>query len=293
MADAALSDGSELLLARRDFDDSDNTLDDGQCVNEYASTNINCDEAFQLGQRPENDAYLLKPTESEQDYNNCFVNRRDSSTAYQRQSYDDRQLPPVVSIDREIPWYQHSVTSSILTNNNSQTPEACNTHNNNGLRSPTSSAKSISPTSSSTPNVRKKTHQTSIVTSTNIIEHQQQQQQQRRFSKKASFSGRRGAKMTSSSVDATFFTDPLNDMSCSQPNKDNQHEYSVRKVDSNEPCPDAGKSELGSFIESVNNNISSEKLSDSTQLSGNTSSSSAYRKLSINKKRTSRRESSG
>lgn len=37
---------------------------------------------------------------------------------YHRRSYDDRELPPFVSIDRAIPWYQHQSNSHRPSNNN-------------------------------------------------------------------------------------------------------------------------------------------------------------------------------
>lgn len=308
MADAVLSDGSELLLERRDVDASDNTHDDEQCSpHEHSSTNINCDRTFQLEQPLEHNAPQKRSPESvQQDDRNRFVIRRDNRPAYQRRSHDDRQLPPVVSIDREIPWYQNCVTpsSSVLANNNShQTPVANIPDNNNVLRSPpaTSSAKSIS--SSATPSsptpVRKKVQHSSGIASVNNIEQQQQHQQQRRFSKKVSVSGRRGAKMSSSSA---FDIEYSKHQSPTLSN--GEDEFSSRKMTFNDRSPSAtGEPGHKSYFENVNNNNTSSKLSDSnhtekhddyTQSTTNTTSA-AYRKFSSNKKRTSRhsRDSSG
>lgn len=292
MADAVLSDGSELLLQQRNFDASDNAHDDEQCPTEHLPSEINCDRAFQLEQPPENNPSVLELSESEQADSNRFVIRRDNRNAYQRRSYDDRQLPPVVSIDREIPWYQNSVmsSSSELTNNNNQTPAASIADNNNVLRSPTSSANSISSASSSATPVRKKNQRASVFTSANIME-----QQQRRFSKKASFSGRRNAKMTSSStMDSALTKEQLSE------DGDNQLEYNPNKVSSNDHrSPVVEKSGFISYMESVNNNNTSSKLKDSKnpeKVTESTGSDSAwYRKLPSNKKRTSRnsRDSSG
>lgn len=49
---------------------------------------------------------------------------------YQRQSYDDRQLPPVVCIDREKPWYHNSTTTAITSSNNNNQQQHNHINNN-------------------------------------------------------------------------------------------------------------------------------------------------------------------
>lgn len=49
---------------------------------------------------------------------------------YQRQSYDDRQLPPVVCIDREKPWYHNSTTTAITSSNNNNQQQQHHINNN-------------------------------------------------------------------------------------------------------------------------------------------------------------------
>lgn len=49
---------------------------------------------------------------------------------YQRQSYDDRQLPPVVCIDREKPWYHNSTTTAITSGNNDNQQQHHHINNN-------------------------------------------------------------------------------------------------------------------------------------------------------------------
>lgn len=49
---------------------------------------------------------------------------------YQRQSYDDRQLPPVVCIDREKPWYHNSTTTAITFSNNNHQQQQHHINNN-------------------------------------------------------------------------------------------------------------------------------------------------------------------
>lgn len=285
MADAVLSDGSELLVQTCSSDASDNTIADAHCPNERSSTIINSDQPFQLEQPPENDAALIKEVDDQNDSKN-FLIRRDSRAAYHRRSHDDRQLSPVVCIDREIPWYQNSVTSSslLINNNHSLTYEAIIKDNNNAMLSPSSSTKSWVTSSVSASPYGKKINQTSA-----SIE-----QQQRRYSKNASFSGR---EMTSpTGVEERTDATPVN--ICETVNI-YVAENGFGRDPSNAPSLDAGKAESVSNNNACSKHIDvknrvSEKAADLTQKTANVTSAS-YRKFSNIKKRTNRnlRDSSG
>lgn len=294
MADAVLSDGSELLLSNAAA--SDNTPENTQysVTDQRSLTSNNCDHAHQLEQAQPTSVECDDP---KHDIASVVVIRREHPTSvatqkYQRRSYDDRQLPPVVCIDREIPWYHNSVSPSsapALANNNSHITAKCNEvpENNNVMLSPSSSIKSLSSSSSSVTPVRKKIHQPNVVAATSV-------DQPRRFSKKASQTVR-SAKMTSSVVivNEGYAKEHIN----AHIDSDKKYESTFAYVAAKEKSPIAGNSELNGFTESVSNNNKYLKNSGIEHITSSGADSacaaSSQRKLSSIKKRVNRRDSSG
>lgn len=282
MADAVLSDGTESLLSKDTA--SDNTSDNAQCsVTDGCSPTLNnCDHAHQLkpAATPTNTECVKNETAS------VGVIRRENKSAtaapkYQRRSYDDRQLPPVVCIDREIPWYHDSEarepTTSMANNNDHLSAVS---ENNNVMLSPSSSIRSLSSSSSATP-VRKKIHQAYVPTSA--------VDQQRRFSKKSSQTSR-SAKMTSSVViiNEGFTKEHTNTLANSEKNfEDSVGQRGTVKVRS----PANEKAELN-YMDNMSNNNKCSKNNDLDQntASGADSASAAtdQRKFAGIKKRVNR-----
>lgn len=126
MTDAALSDAKEIIATSSKLD---RAASDHACL----STEVNHHprpDAIELvvaaAPTTTTVVVLSSPSDDVQLVEKCRKNSLPTAIVkpkYQRKSHDDRQLPPVVCIDREIPWYHNSTTTSITTttNNNNQT----------------------------------------------------------------------------------------------------------------------------------------------------------------------------